>query len=81
VFIDGCYWHGCPDHYIEPKTNVHFWRPKIARNRARDLDTTSRLEEMGYQVLRFWEHEDPEKVAAAIEREYRARRATRMSAR
>ena len=71
VFIDGCYWHGCPDHYVEPKTNVRFWRPKIAANRARDQDTTDRLESLGYVVLRFWEHDDPRTVASAVELRYR----------
>lgn len=66
VFIDGCYWHGCPEHYIEPKRNVDYWRPKIARNRARDEETTAALTERGWRVLRFWSHEDPAAVALQI---------------
>lgn len=66
VFLDGCYWHGCPEHFVEPKTNVNFWRAKIAGNRARDLDTTLRLQGLGFEVLRFWEHSDPDDVAAMI---------------
>ena len=66
VFIDGCYWHGCPEHYIEPKRNVDYWRPKIARNRERDEETTAALTARGWRVLRFWSHEDPLAVAAAI---------------
>jgi DNA mismatch endonuclease (patch repair protein) len=66
VFIDGCYWHGCPEHYIEPASNVDYWRPKIARNRERDAETTAALGAAGWQVLRFWSHEDPARVAAAI---------------
>lgn len=66
VFIDGCYWHGCPEHYIEPASNVDYWRPKIARNRERDAETTAALSAAGWQVLRFWSHEDPAQVAAAI---------------
>ena len=59
VFIDGCFWHGCPEHGTTPKMNSAFWAEKIARNRARDEDTTERLEAMGWTVLRFWEHENP----------------------
>jgi DNA mismatch endonuclease, patch repair protein len=70
VFIDGCYWHGCLDHYVEPKTNVDFWRSKIEGNRSRDLDTTARLHALGYDVLRFWEHSDPEWVAREIADRY-----------
>lgn len=66
VFIDGCYWHGCPEHFVQPKTNVDFWRNKIGGNRLRDLDTTSRLEELGFEVRRFWEHSDPAVVAEQI---------------
>lgn len=66
IFIDGCFWHGCPEHYVEPKTNPEYWRPKIARNRARDLDSTCRLQEAGWTVMRFWEHEDPDLVASRI---------------
>ncbi|GAB3271424.1 very short patch repair endonuclease [Sinomonas notoginsengisoli] len=66
VFIDGCYWHGCPEHYIEPASNVDYWRPKIARNRERDIETTAALAASGWQVLRFWSHEDPGQVAEAI---------------
>ena len=66
VFIDGCFWHGCPDHYTEPRSNVEYWRPKIARNVARDTRTTEQLETAGWQVLRFWEHEDPDHVAERV---------------
>jgi DNA mismatch endonuclease (patch repair protein) len=67
VFLDGCFWHGCPEHYIEPKSNVDYWRPKIARNRQRDAETSKRLVDLGWMVLRFWEHEDPVRVAEAID--------------
>lgn len=66
VFIDGCYWHGCPEHYIEPARNVDYWRPKIARNRERDAETTAALTSAGWRVLRFWSHEDPHDVAGRI---------------
>ena len=74
VLIDGCYWHGCPQHYIAPKANGGYWSEKIATNRTRDAETTRVLTERGWLVLRFWEHEDPIAVAAVIEREVRARR-------
>lgn len=66
VFIDGCFWHGCPEHYSEPKSNVEYWRPKIARNVQRDAESTVRLEAAGWQVLRFWAHEDPDEVVERI---------------
>ena len=66
VFIDGCFWHGCPDHGTTPRTNTRFWSEKIARNRGRDLETTERLEAEGWVVLRFWEHEEPSQVALEV---------------
>jgi DNA mismatch endonuclease, patch repair protein len=57
VFVDGCFWHGCPDHGTEPKANAAWWREKIAANVARDRDTDARLEETGWLVVRVWEHE------------------------
>ena len=66
VFIDGCFWHGCPQHYKEPKTNTDYWRAKIAGNGQRDRQTDELLFEAGWLVLRFWEHEDPNEIADAI---------------
>jgi DNA mismatch endonuclease (patch repair protein) len=66
VFLDGCYWHGCPEHYRVPGTHADYWGPKIERNRSRDLDTTAALTAAGWTVLRFWEHEDPATVASTI---------------
>ncbi|WP_331712170.1 DUF559 domain-containing protein [Agrococcus carbonis] len=66
VFIDGCFWHGCAKHFVPPKANADYWRLKIARNRERDADTSAILESDGWTVLRFWEHEDPRKVAVII---------------
>lgn len=66
VFVDGCFWHGCPLHATAPKANAAWWVEKISTNRARDADVTSQLEDMGWTVLRFWEHEMPEDVVAAI---------------
>jgi len=74
VFVDGCYWHGCPQHYVPPKTNQGYWSDKVARNVARDRDTDQRLKEAGWTVLRFWEHEPSEDCAARIAAEVERRR-------
>ncbi|MFJ6113684.1 very short patch repair endonuclease [Agrococcus sediminis] len=66
MFIDGCFWHGCPQHFVLPKANADYWKPKIARNRERDSETTARLEEEGWLALRFWEHEEPADVARRV---------------
>ncbi|MET9767825.1 very short patch repair endonuclease [Streptomyces sp. NPDC006415] len=76
VFIDGCYWHGCPEHYVPPKTNSGYWSDKVARNMARDLDTNARLEREGWLVLRFWEHAPPEECAIKIAETVRQRKRT-----
>jgi DNA mismatch endonuclease (patch repair protein) len=65
VFVDGCFWHGCPEHRSWPKVNSDWWREKIEANIRRDADTTSALESNGWVVLRFWAHEDMA-VAAKI---------------
>jgi DNA mismatch endonuclease (patch repair protein) len=57
VFVDGCFWHGCPDHYVPPRTRVEFWARKLRTNVERDRRQTLQLEECGWRVLRFWEHE------------------------
>jgi DNA mismatch endonuclease (patch repair protein) len=68
VEIDGCFWHGCEVHGSRPAVaNPAYWGPKIARNRERDREKDAALTRAGWQVLRFWEHEDPEAVAKAIE--------------
>ena len=66
VFIDGCFWHGCPEHFVAPKTNSDYWRVKIAGNIARDQDSDSRLQAAGWIVLRSWEREDPGTVAQRV---------------
>ncbi|MFI9104856.1 very short patch repair endonuclease [Streptomyces fildesensis] len=66
VLIDGCFWHGCPDHAKQPKSNAEWWRQKLARNMARDAETTEHLAATGWKVLRFWEHEAPDDVALRI---------------
>ncbi|MFC8856161.1 very short patch repair endonuclease [Streptomyces sp. NPDC057144] len=80
VFIDGCYWHGCPEHYVPPKTNAGYWSDKVARNMARDRDTDQRLAKAGWTVLRFWEHEPSTDCADRIAAEVRKRRAKRAHA-
>ena len=66
VFIDGCYWHACPEHGTRARTNADYWSAKLQRNVARDADTTARLEAAGWTVLRFWEHEKPTEVANEV---------------
>ena len=65
VFVHGCYWHGCPDHYTVPKSNADYWSQKVARNRERDLETVQRLTDVGWEVVVVWEH-DP--VDEAVKR-------------
>jgi DNA mismatch endonuclease (patch repair protein) len=60
VFVDGCFWHGCPEHGTSPKANAAWWRTKIDANIARDRDTDARLAETGWKVVRVWEHESIE---------------------
>lgn len=74
VFIDGCFWHGCPIHGTSPKRNGDYWGPKLAANVERDRDTDQQLEAAGWQVLRFWEHEGPEVTASRIESAVRSSR-------
>ncbi|GAA4821987.1 very short patch repair endonuclease [Streptomyces ziwulingensis] len=74
VFIDGCYWHGCPEHYVPPKTNSGYWSEKVLRNVTRDRDTDKRLREAGWLVLRFWEHQPSDTCADVIAAAVLARR-------
>ncbi|GAA1957981.1 hypothetical protein GCM10009816_19060 [Microbacterium aquimaris] len=66
VLIDGCYWHGCPEHFKMPSMNRDYWEGKIGRNRLRDIETTALLEERGRRVLRLWEYEAHSSIAASI---------------
>ncbi|MFF3063517.1 very short patch repair endonuclease [Oerskovia sp. NPDC057915] len=66
VFVDGCFWHGCPQHGTNAKQNAAFWSAKIAQNRTRDADTNTRLEQAGWIVVRVWEHEDPTEAAKRL---------------
>lgn len=75
VFVDGCFWHGCPDHKTSPKTNAEWWTAKLARNVERDRETDVHLAELGWNVIRIWEHEAPEYAADRVEAAVRSVRA------
>ncbi|NKX89291.1 very short patch repair endonuclease [Nocardia coubleae] len=66
VYVDGCFWHRCPEHATDPKNNAEWWAQKLAGNVARDRATDAALIEAGWQVVRVWEHEDPRVVAQQI---------------
>ncbi len=66
VFIDGCFWHGCPTHATLPATNADWWREKLEANMRRDMRTVAMLEEAGWTVLRFWEHVAPADVVQSL---------------
>jgi DNA mismatch endonuclease (patch repair protein) len=69
VFVDGCFWHGCPDHYVRPRSSIRFWAEKLTQNVERDTRQTHRLEDAGWRVCRVWEHEvfeDPDRVVSRI---------------
>jgi DNA mismatch endonuclease (patch repair protein) len=68
VFLDGCFWHGCPIHHTVAKTNADFWAQKVAANRHRDAQTNALLTEAGWTVVRIWEHELPEEAALRIKK-------------
>lgn len=65
VFIDGCFWHGCPDHYVRPRSRNSFWDSKLIENVERDRRQTLALEEAGWRVFRIWEHSIREDAAGA----------------
>jgi DNA mismatch endonuclease (patch repair protein) len=66
VFIDGCFWHGCPLHGRPPSSNRGYWVPKIARNQARDAEVTEALRQAGWRVRRYWEHEVRKELARVV---------------
>lgn len=66
VFVDGCFWHGCPDHYVAPRRNADWWQDKIAANRTRDEQTNRQLVEVGWKVVRVWEHAATEEAVAMV---------------
>ncbi|MCP2249081.1 T/G mismatch-specific endonuclease [Lentzea aerocolonigenes] len=66
VFIDGCFWHVCPDHGRQPTTNEWYWSPKLRRNVERDRTVNQSLTNAGWRVLRVWEHEELQDAVAAV---------------
>jgi DNA mismatch endonuclease, patch repair protein len=66
VFVDGCFWHGCPEHGVSPKTNTSYWEPKLRRNAERDRRDSSMLRDAGWTVLRIWEHVPAEEAVRRI---------------
>lgn len=74
VFVDGCFWHGCPEHHTVAATNAAFWAEKIRRTRERDVEINRLLSEAGWLSVRVWEHEDPHQAADRVARQVRARR-------
>ena len=72
MFVDGCFWHACPEHGTSPKANAEWWSEKLARNVARDADTDEYLASQGWRVLRFWEHEDMRAAADVVEQAVRS---------
>lgn len=66
VFIDGCFWHGCPEHGSVPVTHADYWGPKLARNAERDRETRAIAEAEGWRVLRIWEHVQPDDAVEMI---------------
>lgn len=74
VFVDGCFWHCCPEHGSVPATNVDYWVPKLERNVERDEETNDLLKKEGWRVIRIWEHQDPVASARRIAKEVENRR-------
>ena len=73
VFVDGCFWHCCPEHGTSPRANTEYWLPKLQRNVSRDWAVNDELGRAGWCVLRAWEHEDPAVVADRVENALRDR--------
>ncbi|MBE0609378.1 MAG: very short patch repair endonuclease [Dehalococcoidia bacterium] len=70
VFVDGCFWHKCPIHTTSPKANAAYWAEKLAKNAIRDSESNQTLREMGWRVIRVWEHEDVDSAALRVRAEY-----------
>lgn len=66
VFVDGCFWHVCPEHGREPTTNEWYWTPKLRRNQERDRTVNAALQDAGWRVVRIWEHETLDDAVAAV---------------
>src|SRR5690606_9690758 len=67
VFVDGCFWHCCPEHATYPRSNARAWREKLRKNVLRDRETDRLLSDAGWVVVRVWEHEDPAEAADRIQ--------------
>jgi DNA mismatch endonuclease, patch repair protein len=72
VFVDGCFWHSCPEHGVLPRNNRDWWRAKLERNVQRDREKDAQLELIGWTVMHVWEHEGPSKAADTIEQMWRS---------
>jgi len=66
VFVDGCFWHCCPEHGSQPASNTWYWEPKLRRNVDRDRAADAALDQAGWTVMRFWEHESIESAVAEV---------------
>ena len=80
VFIDGCFWHGCPEHGRQPRINTAYWGPKLVRNAVRDATVNAALRNDGWTVIRIWEHTDPSDAAREVQGALDHVRASRRSA-
>lgn len=74
VFVDGCFWHGCPAHRTSPKANAQYWSDKIRRNQERDRDTDRLLRDAGWIVIRIWEHDEIDDAVELVVTTVRERR-------
>lgn len=74
VFVDGCFWHGCPEHHTKSKTNAGYWADKVDDNRRRDRETDRLLAEAGWLVIRAWAHEPADEVAHRVRAAWQTRR-------
>jgi DNA mismatch endonuclease (patch repair protein) len=81
VFVDGCFWHGCPEHGVLPKHNRHWWKAKLERNVERDREKDEELKEMGWLPMHFWEHEDLDNAVKNIVEQWALRTGGARSAR
>jgi DNA mismatch endonuclease (patch repair protein) len=79
VFVDGCFWHRCPEHGTAPRTNSDYWSQKLDRNVARDRNNNDALTKAGWKVIRIWEHESTATAANTVEVAVRAARATQQA--
>lgn len=75
VFVHGCFWHGCPRHYVLPKSNKRYWADKVRRNRERDQETKRLLKERGWKVLVYWEHQSVDSCGIRTIQRVKQRRA------